>query len=322
MKRREGRERKRIIPANGMSDPDNCNTPVELGEIRQDAMTSVHSMLQGACNRRCRWWFQFRSIGMIVGFAAALTGCDNRTVVNAPTMSPYPAGKMWAIAPLINESGTSAVDPLHLSDLLAQELQQVSRIDVLPVSRVLVGLRSMNIDRVHSVAEAQALVRLLDVDGLIVGTITAYDPYNPPVLGLTLQLYTSGREIANDDREAPLNSAKGVRILGATPSDSRLPGLRTFSQPVASVSAILDASDNAVRLDVERFARGRTDPDSILGWERFLYSMDAYTAYVGHRVIRDLIREERLRMGRQMVRFGSADIRRADDLSKNNSPPV
>ena len=296
---------------------------MELGEIRQDAMTSVHSMLKGACSRRRRWWFQIGSIGIIVGFAAVLTGCAKRTIVNAPTMSPYPASKMWAIAPLINESGTSAVDPLHLSDLLAQELQQVSRIDVLPVSRVLDGLRAMNIDRIQSVAEAQALVRLLDVDGLIVGTITAYDPYNPPVLGLTLQLYTSGREtVVDDDRNAPLNSAKGVRILGAAPSDSRLPGLRTFSQPVASVSAIIDASDNAVRLDVERFARGRTDPDSAFGWQRFLYSMDAYTIYVGHRVIRDLIREERLRMGRQMVRFGSADIRRADDLNKNNSPPV
>jgi len=160
----------------------------------------------------------------------------------------------------------------------------------------------------------------LNIDGLIVGTVTAYDPYQPPVLGLTLQLVTSGRgEVRRSD--ASINSGKGVRILGASPSDRNLPGLRRFTQPVSSVSAIVDASDHSVLLDVKRFAEGRTDPDTALGWEKYLYSMDAYTLYVSHRLIRDLLNQEQLRLGSEMASFGSADRDRFRDPNSDTSPP-
>ena len=264
----------------------------------------------------------FVSVMGVLSVLVSAIGCAERTVIHAPLASPYPAEKVWAIAPLSNESGTSAVDPLYMSDLVAREFQQVRHIDMLPLSRVLQGMRAMQINQVQSVSEAQALIRLLNIDGLIVGTITAYDPYHPPVLGLTLQLFTSGNESARrSGSDAPINSGKGVRILGASPSDSALPGLRVFSQPVSSVSAIVDSSDNAVMLDVKQFAEGRTDPDTALGWEKYLYSMDAYTLYVSHRLIRDLLNEERSRMGSMVASFGMNDRFRSGVPNTDKSPP-
>jgi len=67
---------------------------------------------------------------------------------------------------------------------------------------------------------------------------------------------------------------------------------------------VLDASDNGVRLDLERFARGRTEMDSALNWKRYLVVMDLYTQYVADRLLRDLLREERVR-GNQRLAAGN-----------------
>jgi len=260
------------------------------------------------------------AVVLAVAFALAViaVGCARRPTVSPSLISPYPADKMWAVAPMINESGTSVVDALHMSDVLAQELQQVYRINVVPVSRVLEAMRALDIGRIQSVHDAQALIRTLDLDGLVVGAVTAYDPYQPPRLGMTLQLYTSGAE---GRAEAPsLDTGKGVRLLGASPSDRPTGILREFEQPVASVAAVIDASDNGVLLDVQRFAEGRDDPVSALGWRRFLYSMDAYTQYVGHRMIRDLLREERIRMSRTME-SARASTSASSRRSATNIPP-
>ncbi len=262
--------------------------------MRQDAMTTKFATPQSKIN--------VRSIPLMIVFIMMVTatnfGCATRTTVNAPLVGPYPADKTWAIAPLNNDTGTSAANGLHLSDLLARELQQVYRINVLPVNRVLDAMYNLQIEQIQSVHDAQAIVRILQVDGLIVGNITAYDPYSPPVLGMTLQLYTSGLEFnADNQANQSLNTAKGVRTLGASPSDSNIPGLQNFTQPVASATAVVNAADNAIRLDLQAFAQGRTDPDSALGWREYLYSMDAYAQYVGHRLIKDLLIAERRRLG-------------------------
>ncbi len=235
-------------------------------------------------------------------------GCSHRPTVNASLMGPYPESKVWAIAPLINESGTSAVNTLRLTDLLAQEAQQVQRIDIVPVTRVLLAMETLHLDRISTVHDAQAIIRLLELDGLIVGTVTAYDPYSPPVLGMSIELYTNGGEYG--DQVASLNNGKGVRLLGASPS-GHASGLLDESQPVTSVASVVDASNNAVLMDLQRFGEGRTDPDSAMNWKEYFYSIEAYSQYVGHRMLRDLVREERARLGRAMTQQRRADLQTA-----------
>jgi hypothetical protein len=50
-------------------------------------------------------------------------------------------------------------------------------------------MRALEFPAVRTPIEAQQLARAMGVDGIVAGTITAYDPYDPPVFGLSLALY-------------------------------------------------------------------------------------------------------------------------------------
>ncbi len=277
---------------------------MESAMDRQDAMTSAKIM-------RSEQWHnpptgeivntlsitklrQSSLLLMVVICLTGLVGCDfgaTPPTVNAPLSTPYPANKVWAIAPLRNETGISIVDGVHAGDLVMEEIQKIRGVDAIPLQRTLDAMNAMGISSVDSIAQAQSLIRLLGTDGIIVGSITAYDPYNPPKLGLVLQLFTleGGFGVGG-------GSSGEMRRLGSSPSDSSLTGMRRFSQPVSSVAEVVDASDNAILLDIEQFASGRTSTDSALGWERYLVRMDLYTQYVTHRLLSELLRQERTRL--------------------------
>lgn len=231
-----------------------------------------------------RW--RFARLAALVCIALLASCAAKRPVINGPLMSPYRDPATWAVAPLINESGVSVVDELAMADVIAREVQKIVGINALPVQRVLDGMRAMNIGVIDSPATARSLARIIGADGIIVGSVTAYDPYNPPILGLTLQLYTAQAARLPDDL---------VDQLGTAASDTSLGGFAIADAPISSAAVVLDASDNGVRLDLEQFALGRTETNSALNWKRYLVVMDLYTQYVADRVLRDLLREERTR---------------------------
>ena len=113
--------------------------------------------------------------------------------------SPYPAIKTWAVAPFRNETGTTQADGTAMADKLTQQLQQVQGIRVLPVNRVLEAMAATDITAIDSTAKVHRLMETLGVDGLLVGTLSAWDPYDPPKIALTTQLYS--RE--HKDTQAP-----------------------------------------------------------------------------------------------------------------------
>ena len=109
-------------------------------------------------------------------------------------MSPYGGRRVVAVAPLRNESGSLHVDALRLTDQLAAEVARVRGLDTVPVNRVLATMRSLEMSGIDSPADAHRLRERLGVDGLVVGSITAYDPYDPPTLGLAVELYRGDRD--------------------------------------------------------------------------------------------------------------------------------
>lgn len=229
---------------------------------------------------------------LIVLAVALLASCaGKKPVINGPLLSPYSEPMTWAVAPLMNESGVSILDPLAVADVIAREVAKIHGIDALPVQRVLDGMRSMDIGSIDSPATARSLARLIGADGLIVGSVTAYDPYNPPILGMTLQLYTA-QAMPPDDL---------IDRIGTAATDTMLHGFGEGDRPVSSASIVLDASDNGVRLDLERFASGRTEMNSALNWKRYLVVMDLYTQYVADRLLRELLTQERWRNNQRLA---------------------
>ena len=214
---------------------------------------------------------------------AAPAGCKRRATVEPDVYaSPYVQPKVWAVVPLSNESGVSEADGARLADHLAQQLQQAERINVVPVNRVLEAMSAMNLAQVVTVGDAMALMNTLRADGLVVGTITAWDPYDPPKIGATVQLYTRPRP----DR------AMDPRLLTRAATGDALPSDQQQGQPIATAGGHFDAASGTVIRRLEAYAKGRTPPDSAAGQRRYLISMDLYSEFVSHELMRRLFATE------------------------------
>jgi hypothetical protein len=212
--------------------------------------------------------------------ALALAGCedlfggDKKTKpepVEYTLMSPYKGVHSLAVAPAINLSGTHDFDVLTVSDALFEELQQVGGLNVLPLNKTLIAMQRLNIRTIDSPLTAQKLAEFLEVDCLIIPSVTTFDPYNPPKMGMILQMYTP-RHLSRDN----------------TVTSDR--------QPVSQVSAVFNASNQTVLRELRDFAQGRTQYDSALQDERFLMDADAYTRFVCHAMVRRMIEVERARI--------------------------
>ena len=219
-----------------------------------------------------------------------LGGCALFQPPPAPPLdSPYAERQVWAVAPLRNESGTQSADGLAIADQLAWQLEGAANIDVLPVNRTLSGMRALRMTELTTPAQAMKLLGTLQADALVVGTVTAFDPYDPPKLGLALELYVSTPRTS-----LPPGSVREL-ASAATPRVEPLPR-QALRQPVSVVSGIFDAADPSVRAEMQRYAvqRGATGRNG--GWRLYRISMDLYTQFVGYAMSGRLLQAEQTRL--------------------------
>src|SRR5258706_15911896 len=206
-----------------------------------------------------------------------------------PSALPGRKRQVWAVAPVVNLSGQKAVDPITQADLVYQQLQQVEGLTAIPVNRTAEVLYSLRLERVQSEQQAALVCDLLGCDGLIVPTITAYDPYNPPKLGASLQLFNKPADFARQATGSPREMARQ-----ATPS------VNQSTPPAAGVIQVVgmyDAENGSVRTALFRYAHGRHDPGGPMGAREYLVSMDRYCGFVYHVLIADLLNSPKLRRG-------------------------
>lgn len=267
-------------------------------------MTTEQTML----NSRVTWiaWARSRLLtGAMVLAALAvgrvLIGCagpDNKLAAPRALVAPYDVSRgeaMWAVVPLRNESGTTIADSYLVSDKVVAAASQVRGIRCLPLNRTIGVMRSLDMTDLTKPEDAEALARALGVDGLIVGTITAYDPYNPPRLGLALALYTRP---GFNGRPA---TASGLdpRKLTYQPTDYKhFPRSAHGDAPASVISEFLDGKNHQVLMDIQSYAQGRHDETSALGWRRFLASMDLFCEFSAWHGVNRLLEHEWIRMAR------------------------
>ena len=237
----------------------------------------------------------------------ALCGCDSAPKDRplAPPnvlVAPYDTSRgevLWAVAPLRNESGTTQVDPLAMTDKVILAVEEVRGIRCLPLNRVIEAMRALEIPIVRSPEDARRLSAALGADGVIVGSVTAYDPYNPPKVGLALALFSRSVSPGSD---RPLDT----RALSSSPTDPTSSGSWSGSRPDTVVSELLDGANHQVLMDVRAYAQGRHDDRSALGWEVYLASMDRYSQFAAHRAVDRLIQSEWLRLTNEAGRQAQA----------------
>ena len=217
-----------------------------------------------------------------------LSGCA--PTLNDPhqLISAYPDRQVWAVAPFANESGAPLVRTDRVADLFAEQVQQIEGLDAIPVNRVIAAMRTMEIVAIKTPGEARTLIRLLGVDGLLVGSVTAYDAYPPPKLGVAVQLYRADASINATDLDP--------HALSRAPTDAGMTTYEAASYPTSSAAGVFDARHHDTRRDLEAYAEGRTDPDDPFGSDIHLASMDLYTQFVSYRLLRDLLIHDRTRI--------------------------
>lgn len=211
--------------------------------------------------------------------------------------SPYHSTRalVVAVAPLRNESGTTTVDELALSDTLVNELGQTPGINVLPINRTLAGMRALDIASVDTPGQAGALARALGADAIVVGSITAWNPYDPPVIGLSLGLFGVTSETGVPGPSASATSSSDPLALRGAATEFDQPRARVVG-PTSVVADVLDASNGAVRERLREYAAGRFDPRSALQWKQYTASMALYAKFACFEMSRRLLSAEQSRL--------------------------
>jgi hypothetical protein len=181
---------------------------------------------------------------------------------------------VWAVAPAINLSGHSEVDPILQADLLYQQLQSVHGLTVVPVDRVVQVYQGLNIERISSLEQAALVCDILQVDAVVVPTVTAYDPYTPPKMAAALALFRK-----------PTDYIRPAAADALGPSGRPQGGKAYLKQSVG----MYDAADGSIRKSLQVFAEGRTDPNGPMAEREYFLSMDRYSGFVYHQLIADLL---------------------------------
>ena len=157
------------------------------------------------------------------------------------------------VLPFAQEAGVQA-DCTKVRDSFVTALQKLRRFEVVPLPAEAEEDDALNASIHHGRLSTEAMVRLCDryaLDGLLVGTVTAWRAYTPPHLGMRTQLIS-------------VHS-------GAT---------------IWAVDALYDASDRTTVGDLRLFVEGTQAADgSLHGWEMNLLSPTRFTNYVAHRFV-------------------------------------
>ena len=226
---------------------------------------------------------------MLTVTALLVCGCVQRAD-HAQQMPAMPGEQqVWAVAPLRNESGSLHADGLTLADHLARRLETAPSVDVLPVNRTLAAMKSLSMAAPTSRKDAMKLLTTLGADALVVGTISAYDPYDPPKLALALELYVS--------RQRSGQPAVDLRELVSAPVDGGEVSRRDIArQPVCVVSAVFDAADPEVDRMLKEYATDRGRPDDPAAPRLHRISMDLFSKFVSHVMSLRLLEAESRRL--------------------------
>jgi hypothetical protein len=235
-------------------------------------------------NRRTWAW-----AGAILLAGLALPGCQSKPS-NRVYVSPYPAS--LAVVPFKNLSGSQSLETLAVTDEFVTELGQVSGLTVMPLNQVLAKLRELQMTSVSSPSDALMVADAMNVDGVIVGAVHRWEPYDPPLLGMAVQLYLRDQVLQDkqvQSEDLHVNPADLSRA--SSPYDLKL---REPLQSQSEVTRVYDASQDWVIEKIKAYALLRPDNPSPMGWKRYK-TQRLYLRFVSYEIVGELMLREHAR---------------------------
>ena len=263
-------------------------------------MTTEHAMLTSHFRR---------AFCLLMLLPLLVTGCSTKPRYDSDPVilvSPYANDRevIWAVAPFRNESGVSFADELRISDAMVSQIVQARGITALPLNRSLEAMRTLGLPAIETQGQALQLARQLNADAVLAGSITSWNPYEPPSLGMNLVLFARSGTMQLLDQ-----SEFNPRALQTAPTDANYRSeSNTPAQAINQVSAMYDATNGLVRSQIQNYAHARHDPQSAMGWERYTQSMARFEEFACFQALSQLLDNERQRLTERSQR-------------QNTSPP-
>jgi len=126
---------------------------------------------------------------VLVTFSSGCTILPKR--LHQPKLyNPFPQLHKIAVVPFFNQSNFPSINGAKVAMNYRHQLQQVRGFEVVPVGVVDQFLKENPIP-INSVPNFQLLAKQLGVDAVVVGSITDFDPYYPPKMGLAVRWYAA-----------------------------------------------------------------------------------------------------------------------------------
>ncbi|MBM3975211.1 MAG: hypothetical protein FJ301_14045 [Planctomycetes bacterium] len=192
----------------------------------------------------------------IIAFAfAACSAAHEPKVINSWLAEPtdLAAVRRIMVLPFGQESDVQA-DCNKVRDAFVAELQKLRRFEVVPLPSDANENEQLNRSLSRGRVSSDALVRLCNryaVDGVFLGTVTTFRPYQPQQMGMRTQL---------------------VSVHSGA--------------PIWAVDAIYDASERTTISDVRHFVEHtQRDDGNLHNWEINLISPQKFTSFVAHRFV-------------------------------------
>ena len=222
----------------------------------------------------------------------ASVSCAKKDSYGVETKLRLPAERqqVWAVAPALNLSGTDGIDPLLQADLLYAQLQSVRGVIAIPVNRTAEVFAGLRIGAIRSPEQAADVCAALGADAVIVPTVTLYDPYDPPKLGVSLQIFAADPASL---RGGQVPGAEQVRDLTRTAREAgtalAMSDPRRASGQFLQQAGLFDASHGSTRRAAQIYAKGRTDPSGPAGDREVFLVMDRYAGFVYHALLAEVM---------------------------------
>lgn len=199
-------------------------------------------------------------------WTVSVSGCAQRGQPSERPATQLARGAV-VVAPVLNLSGATDLDPIKLTDALASEMVASSVAAVVPVNLTLAALARRGKAWIDTPQEAVAIAQEFGADGTVVAAVTEYDPYDPPTVGLVLQWYA---------------------VPGGGTSDSG--GVHGAAAVTVQVQRVFCAADERVLAEVREYAKMRDGHDSPYGWRRYTKSQELFVRYCCWSAIRSMHR--------------------------------
>lgn len=183
---------------------------------------------------------------------------------------------------MLNLSGSRDWDVLKATDLVASELQQFPGVSVIPVNRSLAALTEHGKTGVDSPDVALWLAEELGADATLVAAVTEYNPYDPPIVGLILQLYTARAGPGGSGLDPVAASREATDFAPA--GDMGMAGDRPLQ-----IQRVFNASDSRVMKEMKKYGDLREGRESPYGWQVHAKSQELYLRFSLWSAIRSML---------------------------------